>query len=488
MEMRPVRSLGLFFVVAATLRIPFAGLPLQSDEGGFLMVAEQWHGRGSALYTDQWVDRPPLLLLVFKLAAWLGGTPVALRLLALAFGFAFIAAAWWAGRTINGTRGALAGALVATLVSSAYSLDGFALTGECVAGAFVMISCALALQAKYGAMPPRRSVVFAVLAGVVATMAFLCKQNFIDGGIFAAVLLSTKPVKNWRLLLAGAAGAAVPLVITASWALSGQGPGLSRLVVAIFRFRQRSFTVIEDASMTAPLERLRWLGILFVATGLIFVAWQLFVAVRRVDGRFSVRIAVVVAFLYAAFSILVGASWWSHYLLQLSPAFAMSAALSTKRPVRRLRTHWPVSVVAVCTVTAALFGAGSLASGAVPGAPGQQIADYLRSASKPGDDIVIAYGSPNIIEASGLSTPYRYSWSLPVRTRDPHLRHLVSLLRGPLASTWLLEIGDFNWWGLDTPQFARVRAQRYRVVSTVCGHDLYLLDGQHRELPSTPAC
>jgi len=36
------------------------------------MVARQWQGGGSSLYGDQWVDRPPLLLLIFKAADGLG--------------------------------------------------------------------------------------------------------------------------------------------------------------------------------------------------------------------------------------------------------------------------------------------------------------------------------------------------------------------------------------------------------------------------------
>jgi hypothetical protein len=100
----------------------------------------------------------------------------------------------------------------------------------------------------------------------------------------------------------------------------------------------------------------------------------------------------------------------------------------------------------------------------------------------------LAYGSPNVIELSGLTTPYRYSWSLPIRTRDPHLKDLVSILRGPDAPTWLIEIGDFDWWGLDTEDFTKVRQEDYRVVANVCGHDIYLHKNLDRTLPPIPDC
>ena len=102
------------------------------------------------------------------------------------------------------------------------------------------------------------------------------------------------------------------------------------------------------------------------------------------------------------------------------------------------------------------------------------MADFLKAASEPGDSVVLAYGSPSVIEESGLTTPYRYAWSLPVRTRDPHLELLVETLEGPDAPTWLVEIGDFDWWGLDTPAFEQARADDYyRLFADVCGHDVY---------------
>ena len=49
------------------------------DEAGFLSVGAQWQPGGTSLYGDYWVDRPPLLITIFRLAAELGGL-VPLRL------------------------------------------------------------------------------------------------------------------------------------------------------------------------------------------------------------------------------------------------------------------------------------------------------------------------------------------------------------------------------------------------------------------------
>ncbi|MEP6666420.1 MAG: hypothetical protein ABJA81_08240, partial [Nocardioidaceae bacterium] len=474
--------------LSAILRAPFLTRPPQPDEGGFLMVAGQWFDGGTSLYGDQWVDRPPLLLLTFKLADVLGGGVVIVHLMALGFSMLTIGAAWWAGRIINGPKGAVVAALVAAVIGSNVALGAMAMTGELIAGAFVMLSCALTLQAKYSTKSPQTGIVLAMLAGLTASLAFLVKQNFIDAGIFAFTLLGFNIHKTWRLVVAGAVGVAIPLLVTAIWARSGEGPGLVRLWHALFRFRHRAYDILEDATSAAPLDRLRWLLVLFLISGMVFLSWQLVVTCLKGGKRRTLRIALLVMWVYGVAGVLVGASWWRHYLLALVPVLAMGTALATKRSSRRLRTHYAATFAIAASVIAALLAGVDLVNDKVPGYSDQALAGYLRAASISGDSVFVAYGAPNIIEMSGLSTPYRYSWSLPMRGRDSHLKYLVDTLKGPYAPTWLVELGDFNWWQIDTAAFQAVRADRYHVVATVCGHDIYLRDDAVRTLPPAPSC
>jgi len=483
---RPRRTLLWLLVVATLLRVPFWWTPFESDEGGFLMVARQWHGPGVGVYTDQWVDRPPVLLVVFKLGVWLGGERVVVRVLALVCGLVTIVAAYSAGRVINGSTGAVVAAWVATFATSSFAFHGFALTGEAIAGAFVMSSCALLLTAVYGDADVKRRVWITVAAGALAVLAFLSKQNFLDAAVFAFALLVVRARRTWQLMIAFAAGAAVPLLATLAWALSSEGPGLNKLYVALFRFRQRSLTVIEDASLDAPLERLRWLLLLFVASGLAFLAWQTIAAAVRSDGRKSLRFALVAMLVYVGFSIAAGASWWTHYLLQLAAVLAMGTALASRRPRPAWRMFGPATYVAVAAIYASAHGMVAMAQGHIPAQQDHKVAEYLRAASEPGDSVVLAYGSPAVIEESGLSTPYRYAWSLPIRTRDPHLTVLVETLDGPDAPTWLVEIGDFDWWDLDNTAFETARAEHYTKVAEVCGHAVYLRADEQRDLPAPP--
>jgi hypothetical protein len=488
LEDHPAKALLLCLGLVVVLRIPFLSMPLESDEGGYLMVARQWDGPGDSLYTDQWVDRPPVLFLFFKVVVWLGADPIVVRLVGVALALIGTTAAWFAGRTVNGPRGAVAAAVVSAAVGSMFAIDGYALTGEGIAGALVMVSAALILHARYAAQTLQVGLAAASISGVTAAMAILTKQNFLDAALFAVALLLTGARRTWRLAVAFAVGLAIPAAATVAWAIGDDGPGLSPLWVAMFRFRRRSLDVIADASSAAPIERLRILLVLFVVTGLAALVVQLVIAARRASGMRALRVALVVWLGYDVVSIGIGASWWTHYLLQLTSVLAIGAALATRVPRAELLARLPIVYATAASIVSAVVGVGLLATGHAKNANDETVAAFLREASDPDDSVVLAYGAPNVIEQSGLTTPYRYSWSLPMRARDPQLKEFVRVLSGPEAPTWLVEIGDFDWWGIDTGAFAAVRASDYRVVATVCGHDIYLRDGLTRSLPETPAC
>ncbi|MFL6060067.1 MAG: hypothetical protein ACJ72E_02455, partial [Marmoricola sp.] len=67
------------------------------DEGGFLVVASQWHSGGTTLYGHYWVDRPPVLITIFGLAHVLDGL-LALRLLGI---LAAVLTLWFLHSTVR---------------------------------------------------------------------------------------------------------------------------------------------------------------------------------------------------------------------------------------------------------------------------------------------------------------------------------------------------------------------------------------------------
>jgi hypothetical protein len=118
-----------------------------------------------------------------------------------------------------------------------------------------------------------------------------------------------------------------------------------------------------------------------------------------------------------------------------------------------------------------------------------QMGRYLKAAARDGDTGMVTWGHAEMLFYGGLTSPYPHLWSLPTRTLDPDLTHLVETVRGPQAPTWLVEWNSFDSWGIDdADRLADAVAEHYELVGSPCGRNLYLLRGVERALPSAQPC
>jgi hypothetical protein len=104
------------------LRVPFLGLPLISDEGGYAYVTERWLAGEGRLYHDLWVSRPQGIFLAYAgILETLGRDAVALRLGTWVWAVSTLLVVWrFAGRW----RGAGAAALAALVSCRALGFAG----------------------------------------------------------------------------------------------------------------------------------------------------------------------------------------------------------------------------------------------------------------------------------------------------------------------------------------------------------------------------
>jgi hypothetical protein len=491
LEAKPVRALAIAVALVIALRIPFLGSPLTADEGGYLYVAQHWDGDGPLLYDHQWVDRPPLLLAVFKFASLTGGA-VELRLIALVLTCIVVFSGWWAGRIINGSPGAVVGALVAAATGSNFLLHAFALVGEGIASAFMMTSCALMLEAGWspsrrGTASTRQACGMATAAGVLAVAAFLTKQNMLDSAVFAVFLLVPALRTSWPILLAWVAGAAAPLAVAVAWASSSHGPGVGPFWNALFGFRAAAAAAIVAHPLVHELHRMRWLAVLFVLSGMALLSWQLVTAAVRDRSQRRLGVALVVTLAYGLVSIALGANWWRHYLLELVPVLTMGAALATRGRGIWIPRAWSVRLVtSVAVASAVIVTFVNADHGAASAEIDRDVAisSWLTRASRPNDSVVLTFGHANIIESADLTTPYRYSWTLPARLRDRHFHVLVRVLNGPAAPTWLIQISSPRV-GIRyrSPALRASVGAHYRLFARVCRRSVFLHDGITRRHP-----
>ncbi|RYC14321.1 hypothetical protein [Nocardioides zhouii] len=463
-------------LLVVVLRLPYLRTPLRSDEGGFLLVASQWHP-GSALYGSYWVDRPPLLIAFYAIADRLDGS-TALRLMGCGLAFAVVLLAHHLGRSVTRRTYAWPAVLAMALLALPYG-GALEVNGELIAAPLVLLGLLASVRAVADPVADRRWRLWAT-AGALGTAAAMVKQNFLDVLVFGTVLVvahawtadrargrARRVVTELGALGVGAVATAAGVVVGA-WTRGTTPAGLWDAIVV---FRLDASRVIASSASSATDVRLRYLLLSMCLSGSVAIG-GLFAAHAVRTWRQPLVTATVVLLVWELLGVLAGGSYWLHYLVGLVPGLVLAVALIAPRPgllgsaARR---------VTACAAIAALVTAPLALVVAPPSHAVPPAASWLRRHAKPGDTATLLYGAPNVLQAAGLASPYAELWSLPVRVRDPRLTHLESVLQGPDAPTWLLASHDLATWGVVSTSAFAVVSSHYHAVASVDGYTVYHL-------------
>jgi len=419
-------------LLALALRAPYAGVALGRDEGGLAFIARQWPGGHGSLYGAYWLDRPPLLVALFKLA---GGAP-GVRVLGALAAVALVLAVGALGREAGGERAGRVAALLAALLTSSVVLGAVFTPAELLAAVPSTVSVLLLVRGRH-----------LLAAGLLAAAALLIKQSFVDAGVAGMVFLALRRPRGWPAYVAGAV---IPLALVASL------PGFADALVG---FRLHALGTLEGSGIPLP-QRLAHL-----APGLVAAAVVVAFGLRRLRDR-TLAWTLAAWFAGAAAGVLAGGSYWPHYLIELVPVTCVAAALL--RPPARV-------LAAVTALSAAIAIAGGLAVHIHPPYRAERAAArYVRAHARPGDTQYVMYARANVLDAAGLPSPYPYAWSLMVRARPGAVAQLRRLLASPRRPTWIVGWQAPGRWGLDPGgRTAHLLTTRYRRAAIVAGHPIY---------------
>ena len=469
------RGILPFVAVTVLARVLILRLPLTPDEGGYLLAASQWH-HGASTYGAYFVDRPPLLMAVFALADSLGGA-LALRLIGV---LAAALAVAIAGR-IGGRYAAAAAALF--LITPGFgttNVDGELLALPLVLGGLYALVIAFAPTT----CRPYRA---AFGAGVLAMGAFLVKQDMVDVFLAAASAGVVSAFRRGRgqavRVVAAFAAAAVLTGCTAIGLAWMRGTSPSHLWDALVTFRVEAGSVIsaEGAAAGGTAERLHGMLWALGLSGAPLVALAALLAagrpvLRRACDRpsgFDLRWLALPVLGWETVGVLLGGSYWLHYLIALIPGLVLLlAAVPAGRPGWRNR-RWVLGALIVAGLSTAvafthlLMHPSSLRADA-------QVSAYLSAHRSQGDTAVVGFGHPNIVYAAGMMSPYEHLWSLSARVRDPHLTALTALMSGPQAPRWIVVAGaSLGTWGVDATVADEVMHRSYRLATTAGGWEIF---------------
>jgi hypothetical protein len=486
----PSSAVGMWVVpaaagVAVLCRLPFLGMAAGQDEAGFLLVAKQWRAGGASLYGNYWVDRPPLLIGVYQLGSMFGGLP-ALRLIGCVAVALTVLGSALAARQLAGRAASPWAAVTAAALSATPLLGSLQINGELLASPFIALGITAVVTALRST-DQRPPMTMAALAGAAGAAAMLVKQNFAEVAVFAVVAYVVawrrhEQPTQWlvRLVVCSLAGGVAVVVFTAAWAQS-KGTSLSGVFYALYPFRVHAGQVMAAGSQYA-LDRLQNLLEVAAVSGL--APLLVLVAVRARPDR-KVRAcwhALLVTIAFGTASVLLGGNYWTHYLLELVSPIAVAVGVMAARKQQALVRGG----VALVALSAALAWAIALT---VPqGSVGTTVGRAIGSAAHPNDTIVTAYGHADVVETSGLASPYPYLWSLPVKTLDPQLTDLDHVLSGRARPTWLVSWDDISSWGLTSGHATVAVARHYHQVAMICGRTIYLRNGVDRPAPVVRDC
>jgi len=466
-------------VVAAVARLPFVNAPAGADEAGFLQVAHQWAPGGGSLYGHYWVDRPPLLITLYRFADLAGGV-VPLRLLGCVAVAAAVLMSARAAGLLAGGRAARWAALASAAMLVSPLLGTQEVNGELLSAPFVAAGI-LAFVAASQPHDRRRALLLVGLGGAAAACALLVKQNIADALVFGSVFLVAgapwPTASNVRSrITASIAGGSAALVLVAVWTVA-HGTSLTGVFDAMYPFRLRAAQVVAAGGSQYAGGRGLHLALAFVTSGAGLLAAALVVATTRRRAWNAAVVALASTVAFDVFSIAFGGGYWLHYLAEMAVPLAVWAGVLVARGAAVPR----ISVLLVTAVSMVSL----LVTGLQPStSTGQQVGTAIARAAEPGDTLTTLYGEADVNLASGLPSPYQYLWSLPIKTLDPELASLDSVLRSPQAPTWLVVTRDVSSWGLDTARTQAVITIDYHVVAQIDGHTIYLHDGTPRPSPT----
>jgi hypothetical protein len=470
----PTRVVVAAMALSIALRARFLTTPLTADEGGYLAVARSW-ASGRSLYTAAWVDRPQGLLVLFRL--WddvTGGSPAAIRVMAMLFGCLAVGALAYTAWAIAGARAAAIAAVLVAVASANARIEGFIANGELLAGA--VAAAGVAAACAYMFRGHGRS--WLLVGGVLAGCAMSLKQSGFDGFVAVMVCLLAGGLtqeRAWRQVLRDIAICVAGIAtVLAALVIHGALVGFSAWWYAVAGYRLSGI----NATSRADWHRFGVTARLAAPTMLPLIAVALAgLAVWLVGSRRITRSAVLVPawMCFAGLAFVTGGLFHRHYWVTLTFPLAAAAAVALASITARIADAGNRRVLvaaAVCVMIVASMistmrvvvlerGAASLIADDDPRLVSNElVGDWYLEHRTPGSTLYALCASAALYPRAEAIPPFPYLWFDGVLHGRGSQRQLVQLFSGDRPPTFVVTFQTANACNSSGEVDALVR-QRY---------------------------
>jgi len=488
-------SAVVLVVGAFSLRLPYLGVPLSADEGGYATAA-YWWARGDTLYASITITRPQGIFVVFRALAALGlGSPYDIHLVAALWStlstlaLLALAARLW-GRGI----GLGAATLYAAVMATPW-VEGYQANAELFMTLPLLLALLALVRADEGALAARRGLLWLGASGLLAALALLLKP--------AAVVVL--PLGTLWLLRRRATGGASWRDLTAALAALGGGWALGLLpalahgllmvpdrylgAVIFYRLGQDSLLggALAHQVGYAATNTLYLVGHLPL---LLLAPFGFRLAAHGGDRRARTFLALWV--FTALGGVSLGGNWFLHYYQQLLPPLAVALALVARGLLRRPVA--PPRFAALCLAACAAFAlAFPIARGVVAGvdpatlpewepgvAAAAPVAAYLAAHTAPTETVYVAYDHADIYYLAARRPAARWLHFRELGWTPGAFAEQVNRLGDPAtAPRYIVGAQAFDFRGFDADGALRaIVARDYTLETTIDGVPLYRRAGK----------
>ncbi|QGG41407.1 ArnT family glycosyltransferase [Aeromicrobium yanjiei] len=460
--------------VVVLLRTPFINVPLGIDEGGGSFVARAWGSTDGSMYGGSWLDRPPLLVLVYKIGV-LGGD-LGVRLVGMVAAVLLVAGTMAIAQRISGARAARIAGILTAVMTSSVVLGAVFTDNELIASVPATYSILALMRARDAVVPHR----WLFVSGALATCALLVKQSFAEVLVAGAVFLLVSGVTRarsdfrWSWLGWWLGGVATPVLVTFAW-FEAYSVGVRGFVYAAAGFRLDSIAEITGAPQGAGFMLVRLgLPILIVSGCVFLVPWSVaWLVRRRADPQLVLPLTAWLALGFLA--VAGGGNYYPHYFIQPVAALAVLSGCALAVTGRRILASATAALVLVLAVGNVAVGT-TLQTVNPPQQRTLAVADYLQSNARPDDTLYVLYARANLLYYADMTTPYPYSWTQMVRTVPNAEERLRDMLRSTSRRpTWIVEWQEATIFGMDASgETRRLIAKHYVGVDEICGKQVLI--------------
>ncbi|MCU1369230.1 MAG: hypothetical protein JWO77_424 [Ilumatobacteraceae bacterium] len=467
---------GAAALTSVALRLPSLRTPLSVDEAGALTVARSW-AAGQRLYVDTFIDRPQGVVAVFqRWDALTGGSPAAIRSLAVIAGVAVVVASALAVRAASGRwSAAVVAAWLVAVVTSSPAIEGYAANGELLAAAATIPAMAVGALVAVRRLPPP----WLLAAGMLAAAGITVKQSAFDVLVALGAWILVAVWRRWRTpreaaallgwLVAGS-GAVVGLAV---WHATTLGWDAYAYALYGFRLHARSAVAGPQASrmVLTSLVAFALLG-----PAVVLAVRRLRLVTRPLAARVQPGHALVLVWTaVAAAGFFAGGNYHRHYWIQIAIPVASAVAIGLtagpRQEARQLVRTTAAALALPLVISVALIARPTWERDPRLDADAAIARWYQVHRASAGDDLLPLCASVTWYPDAGQLPRTPYLWVDHVRFARGALDQIIALVDGPGRPTYLAIHQPIARCDPSGRLGAAVR-RHYRRVATIHGVDV----------------